>query len=70
MAECCHDFIADKLLAGSCLHCVNCRLNPNHKPCALTLRYRPVVPNLWHMYPKGTFSYLKGCIYSCTAAKN
>jgi len=36
MNECCHDFSAGKLLAVSCVHCVNCRWNPNHKPCALT----------------------------------
>jgi len=36
MHECCHGFSAGKLLAAFGLHCVNCRLNPNHnKPCAL-----------------------------------
>jgi len=26
MDECCHGFRAGKLLAASCLHCMNCRL--------------------------------------------
>jgi len=39
--------LASCLIAASlCLHCVNCRINPNHKPCALKLRPKPVVPNL------------------------
>jgi len=37
MDEFCHGFSAGKLLAA-CLHCVNCRLNPNHKPCTLILQ--------------------------------
>jgi len=67
MGECCHGFSAGKLLAASCLHCVNCRRNSNHKPCDLTLRPKPMVSNLLHMFPRGTFAYLKGYIY-CAAA--
>ena len=65
----CHGFTGGKLLVASYLHCVNCRLNPNHKPCHLTLCPKPVVPNMWHMYLRGTFAYLKRCIY-CTTATN
>jgi len=32
MNEFCHGFSAGKLLLASCLHCVNWRLNPSHKP--------------------------------------
>jgi len=49
-------FRAGKLLVASCLLCVNCRLNPHHKPCALTLRPKQVFPNLWHMYLRGAFA--------------
>jgi len=30
--QCCNGFRAGKQLAASCLHYVNCRLNPNSKP--------------------------------------
>jgi len=41
MDKYCHGFSADKLLAVSCLYCVNCRLNPNRNtlnlnPCLFT----------------------------------
>ena len=60
MDECCQGFSAGKLLAASWLQCVNCRLNPNQKPFALTLCSKPVFPNLWQMYPKGTFPIWRG----------
>jgi len=42
MDECCQGFSAGKLLAAFYLHCVNCRLHPNHKPWALTLHPEPL----------------------------